>query len=84
MPKDRQSTVRHRQRTTNKQPISSTTPIRTEKNKSYPQVKILLIKQPLGFLLNSCDNITYYYSILIFFDKINFPIDCRYLLLSIC
>jgi len=41
MPKERQSAVRHRQRTTNKQPISSPTEIRAEKNKSGSQVKIL-------------------------------------------
>jgi hypothetical protein len=55
MPKERQSTVRHRQRTTNKQSISSSTEIRAEKNKNNSQVQIFSIKQSLRFIFSSTE-----------------------------
>jgi hypothetical protein len=55
MPKDRQSTIRNRQRATNKQQISSSTEIRTEKNKSDSQVKIFSIKHSFRSIFSSTE-----------------------------
>ncbi|CAF1121172.1 unnamed protein product [Rotaria sp. Silwood1] len=51
MPKDCQSTVRHRQGTKNKQQIPSSTETRAEKNKSYSQIKLSSLGYPLVLLI---------------------------------
>jgi len=55
MPKDRQSTIRQRQRTTNKQPISSSTEKTAKKNKNDSQVNLFSMKQSSGFLFSSSE-----------------------------
>lgn len=55
MPKDRQSTVRQRQRTANKQQISSSLELKTEKNKSDSQVKIFSINRSFKFIFSFID-----------------------------